>query len=63
MQEIWQPALAYNKNRARLNCIAHLLQQIPYHDMTPVKFNLPSRQELDYEHPKKSSQRFVPEIY
>jgi hypothetical protein len=55
--------LAYNKNRARLNCIAHLLQQIPYHDMTPVKFNLPSRQELDYEHPKKSSQRFVPEIY
>ena len=59
----WHVVNADDKKRARLNCIAHLLRQIPYHDMTPVAFELPKRQSTRYERPKISSQRFVPEIY
>src|SRR5271167_2803586 len=59
----WYVVNADNKKRARLNCIAHLLQQVPYHDMTPVAVELPPRQSINYKRPKMSSQRFVPEIY
>jgi polyphosphate kinase 2 len=59
----WYVVNADNKKRARLNCIAHLLRQVPYHDMTPVEFELPPRQAEKYKRPKMSSQRFVPEIY
>jgi hypothetical protein len=55
---------ADDKKRARLNCIAHLLQQIPYQDMVPVEVELPSSQSNEgYKRPKMSSQRLVPEIY
>ena len=59
----WYVVNADNKKRARLNCIAHLLRQVPYHDMTPLEFDLPPRQSTEYKRPKMSSQRFVPEIY
>jgi polyphosphate kinase 2 len=59
----WYVVNADSKKRARLNCIAHLLQQVPYHDMTPVEVDLPRRQSIEYKRPKMSSQRFVPEIY
>jgi polyphosphate kinase 2 len=59
----WYVVNADSKKRARLNCIAHLLQQVPYHDMTPVKVDLPPRQSIDYKRPKMSSQHFVPELY
>jgi hypothetical protein len=59
----WYVVNADSKKRARLNCIAHLLQQVPYHDMAPVEVELPPRQSTDYKRPKMSSQRFVPEIY
>jgi polyphosphate kinase len=59
----WYVVNADSKKRARLNCIAHLLQQVPYHDMTPVGVELPPRQSIIYKRPKMSSQRFVPEIY
>ncbi|HVO97397.1 MAG TPA: polyphosphate kinase 2 [Bryobacteraceae bacterium] len=60
----WYVVNADNKKRARLNCIAHLLRQVPYHDMTPVEFPLPVRQaDAEYRRPKMSSQTFVPEIY
>lgn len=59
----WYVVNADDKKRARLNCIAHLLRQIPYHDMTPVAFELPPRQSTQYKRPKISNQRFVPEIY
>ena len=59
----WYVVNADSKKRARLNCIAHLLHQIPYRDMTPVEVELPTRQSIEYKRPKKSSQRFVPEIY
>src|SRR6516165_2860302 len=60
----WYVVNADDKKRARLNCIAHLLQQIPYQDMVPVEVELPPPQINEgYKRPKMSSQRFVPEIY
>ncbi|HUN63420.1 MAG TPA: polyphosphate kinase 2 [Candidatus Sulfotelmatobacter sp.] len=59
----WYVVNADNKKRARLNCIAHLLRQVPYHHMTPVEFALPKRQATKYKRPKMSTQRFVPEVY
>ncbi len=60
----WHVVNADNKKRARLNCIAHLLRQVPYHDMTPVEVPLPARQaDAGYRRPKMSSQSFVPQVY
>jgi len=60
----WFIINADNKKRARLNCIAHLLRQIPYKDLTPLEMELPQRQrDTGYQRPKKSSQRWVPEWY
>jgi len=55
---------ADNKKRARLNCIAHLLTQVPYKDLHPIELELPPRQEdTGYKRPKKSSQRWVTRMY
>jgi len=60
----WHVIDADNKKRARLNCMRHLLEQIPYRDMRPVEIELPPRQpDNGYKRPKKSSQRFVPQVY
>jgi len=60
----WFVVNADNKKRARLNCIRHLLDQIPYHDMKPVEIEIPPRQSDDgYKRPKQSTQRFVREVY
>ena len=60
----WFVVNADNKKRARLNCIRHLLDQVPYRDMKPVEIEVPPRQaDTDYKRPEMSSQRFVPDIY
>ncbi|HEY6293310.1 MAG TPA: polyphosphate kinase 2 [Terriglobia bacterium] len=60
----WNVVNADSKKRARLNCIAHLLRQVSYHDMIPVEVDLPPRQsDSGYKRPAMTSQRFVPEIY
>jgi polyphosphate kinase 2 len=60
----WHVVNADDKKRARLNCIRHLLNQIPYKDMRPVEIELPPRQpDTGYKRPRKSSQRFVPQVY
>ena len=60
----WYVVNADKKKRARLNCIAHLLQQVPYENMTPIEIEVPPRQDdIGYKRPKMSSQRFVPKIY
>jgi len=60
----WFIVDADNKKRARLNCIAHLLKQIPYKDLTPVEMELPDRQpDTGYKRPKKSEQHWVRERY
>jgi polyphosphate kinase len=60
----WHVVNADDKKRARLNCIRHLLSQIPYQEMRPVEIELPPRQpDMGYKRPKMSTQRFVPQIY
>jgi len=60
----WHIVNADSKKKARLNCIAHLLRQIPYKDLRPVQLELSPRQpDGGYVRPKKSSQRWIPEIY
>ena len=50
------------KKHARLNCIIHLLKQIPYEDVFPEKINLPKRR-VDYNTPSNKGLNVVPEIY
>ena len=62
-QAPWYVINADNKKRARLNCIPHLLKQVPYKDLHPIEIELPLRQEdTGYKRPKKSSQRWVTRI-
>ncbi len=63
-QAPWWVVNSDNKKRARLNCIHHLLSQIPYQDLTPEPMMLPPRQaDLGYIRPPFSDQTFIPEIY
>ena len=63
-QAPWYVVEADVKKRARLNCIHHLLSQIPYEDLTPEPIELPPRQEAQgYVRPPKSDQTFVPDVY
>ncbi|MGO8176181.1 polyphosphate kinase 2, partial [Rhizobium ruizarguesonis] len=39
----WWVGQAVDKKRARLNCIAHLLDQIPYEDVPKPEIQLPDR--------------------
>ena len=53
-----------DKRRARLNCIAHVLSQVPYEDATPPPLKLPPRRSADdsYVRPPKSDQNIVPDV-
>lgn len=63
-QAPWNVVHADCKKRARLNCIHHLLSQIPYKDLTPKPMKLPPRQKRKgYVRPPLSDQHFVPEVY
>ncbi len=60
----WYVVEADSKRRARLNCIRHLLDQIPYEDLTPAPMELPPRRKRrEYIRPPKSHQTFVPDQY
>jgi len=63
-QAPWYVVNADIKKHARLNCITHLLSQIPYEDLTPDPIKLPPRQDAHgYVRPPISDQTFVPEEY
>ena len=60
----WYVVEADDKESARLNCISHLLDMIPYEDLTPKPIELPTRQDRGrYVRPPISDQTFVPETY
>ena len=63
-QAPWSVVESDDKKRARLNCIRHLLAQIPYQDLTPPSLELPPRDEgTGYVRPPLDEQTFVPEYY
>ncbi len=61
----WWVVNADSKKRARLNCITHLLSQVPYEDVHPPKLKLPARgpADPDYQRPPLDSMRWIPEKY
>jgi len=63
-QAPWYVVEADVKKRARLNCIGHLLGQVPYEDLTPEPIKLPPRTEgSNYVRPPKEDQNLVPDHY
>jgi hypothetical protein len=60
----WWVIQAVDKKRARLNCIRHLLDQVPYHEVEHSTIHLPDREHHeDYlRHPVPES-IIVPEYY
>lgn len=56
----WNVVEADDKKRARLNCISHLLETVPYEVLPLEDIELPPRQKaIDYERPPLSTQNFV----
>jgi polyphosphate kinase 2 len=60
----WWLVEAVDKKRARLNCIAHLLDQIPYEDVPKAAVVLPNRERHDdyIRHPVPD-EMYVPDRY
>ncbi len=60
----WFVVNADNKKKARLNCISHILSQIPYEKMDFPKIKLPPLpKKTSYVRPPMKYQTFVPEKY
>ncbi len=60
----WWIVQAVDKKKARLNCIHHLLQQMPYEEVPHQPIILPARvRHEDYIRQQVPSEMFVPEIY
>ncbi|NDY93303.1 polyphosphate kinase 2 [Ideonella livida] len=60
----WWVVQAVDKKRARLNCIAHLLEQFPYHDIEREEVELPRRERHpDYVRHPVPPEMFVPERF
>ncbi|MCG8571944.1 MAG: polyphosphate kinase 2 [Spirochaetes bacterium] len=60
----WYIVKANDKRRARLNCIFHLLKQIPYEDVTQLDIEIPTRQEhSDYKRRLIPKKNMIDEIY
>ncbi len=55
---------AVDKKRARLNCIHHLLGQIPYGEVTRPPVELPARTyHPDYQRNPVPREMYVPPVY
>ncbi len=60
----WYIVDANIKRHARLNLITHLLDQIPYQDLTPKRMKLPARQKAKgYQTPDYSGFELVPAVF
>lgn len=63
-QSPWFVVNGDNKKKARLNCIHHLLSQIPYEPINLEKIKLrPLPQHESYVRPPEDYQTFIPEVY
>src|ERR1700678_707716 len=60
----WHVVEAVDKKRARLNCIAHLLTQIPYQAISHVDPVLPARvHDPHYHRESIAKEMYVPDLY
>jgi polyphosphate kinase 2 len=60
----WWVVQAVDKKKARLNCIAHLLAQIPYAEVQRPSIELPPRvRNPDYTRQPVPAEMYVPEVY
>jgi polyphosphate kinase len=60
----WYTVEADDKRRARLNCIAHILESIPYEDVLPPALELPARPpHADYERPPRGENTVILDRY
>jgi polyphosphate kinase len=60
----WSIVEGNDKKQARLNCIHHLLQQIPYEEVPHDAITLPERVfNPDYERKVLPDELYVPEVY
>jgi len=63
-QAPWFVVDADDKRRARLNCIAHLLTQVPFQKIKRPRITLPPRQKgKGYVRPPITDQTFIPKVY
>lgn len=62
-QAPWYVVPSDDKRNARLNCISHILSQIPYEDVIPEPVVLPEMVEDNYIRTPFDEQTFVPELY
>ena len=63
-QAPWHVVDSNDKKRSRLNCMTHLLAQIPYKDVTQKKLAIPKKQkDKGYKRPPLNKQKFVPKVY
>ena len=60
----WWIVEAVDKKKARLNCISHLLAQMPYHEVDHPAIDLPERvRHADYLRHPVPAEMYVPETY
>jgi len=60
----WYVVNSDNKKKARLNVIRHILDTIPYQDLTPEEFELPERKtHRGYVRTPYEEQNFIPDYY
>ncbi len=60
----WWVVQAVDKKKARLNCIAHLLGQMPYQEVQHPAIDLPARERhADYLRQPVPASMYVPEVY
>jgi len=60
----WWVVEAVDKKRARLNCISHLLTQVPYNEVTHLSVVLPERiHDPSYRRDHIPEEMFVPKTY
>jgi polyphosphate kinase 2 len=60
----WWVVAANDKKKARLNCITHLLSQIPYHEIPHPQITLPARvHNPDYLRGPVPQEMYVPDLY
>ncbi|WP_421507374.1 polyphosphate kinase 2 [Erwinia rhapontici] len=60
----WWVVQGVDKKKARLNCISHLLRQVPYEDSALKPITLPSRERnQDYHRSPVPDDMIVPEVY